>query len=205
MRVKRFNVDDCTAAWLKKQLEIFSRFTGTSTPGPSSTDGDENGWGRQKMRLVKEGNLPVSVCIMVLNEEDRLERCLSRVNGFAEVVVLDTGSTDRSVAICREHGVDVHETRWEGYGKTRKKLFSLATQPWILWLDADELITDELAVELEALFAGPIGLDAFEINLIVYFQGKWVRHGDWFPGWHVRLFKGLLEHGGPGGARIPQD
>lgn len=138
---------------------------------------------------MRKTDLPISVCIMVLNEEDRLDRCLSRIKGFAETVVLDTGSTDRSIEVCRKYGVEVHETLWEGYGRSRKKLFSLATQPWILWLDADELITDELMRELESLFSKPIPFDAFEINLIVSFQGKWIRHGDWFPGRHIRLFK----------------
>ena len=134
-------------------------------------------------------SLPISVCILTLNEEENLVRTLPPLKRFAEVLVFDSGSTDRSVQMCREAGAVIHEVPWEGFGTTRRKLFEAASQPWILWLDADEVITDELLDEISQLFAnGEPGKKAYSINRMVYFEGKWIRHGEWFPDWVMRLF-----------------
>lgn len=135
------------------------------------------------------GKLPISVCILVLNEEDRLERCLAGLDDFAEIVVLDSGSTDRSLEICRSRGAVVHQGEWLGFGRMRRRLFSLASQPWIFWLDADEVVRRELADEIRKVFARPVDCDAFAINRMVFFAGRWIRHGEWFPDWNVRLFR----------------
>ena len=134
-------------------------------------------------------SLPISVCILTLNEEENLVRTLPPLKRFADVLVFDSGSTDRSVQMCREAGAVIHEVPWEGFGTTRRKLFEAASQPWILWLDADEVITDELLDEISQLLAnGEPGKKAYSINRMVYFEGKWIRHGEWFPDWVMRLF-----------------
>jgi glycosyltransferase involved in cell wall biosynthesis len=135
------------------------------------------------------GKLPVSVCILVLNEEDRLERCLSSLDPFSEIAVLDSGSSDGSLAICRARGAKIYEKDWQGFGKMRRELFALASQPWVLWLDADEVVSRDLADELQRLFTSPVAFDAFAVNRMVFFEGKWIRHGDWFPDWNIRLFR----------------
>ena len=136
--------------------------------------------------------LPISVCVLVLNEEDRLARTLPPLSEFAEVVVLDSGSRDRSLELCREYGCRIVEAEWEGFGAMRQKLFALASEPWVFWLDADEVVTGELLEELRDLFdeerEGELS-DAYAINRMVSFEGKWIRHGDWFPDWKVRLFR----------------
>lgn len=133
--------------------------------------------------------LPISVCLLVLNEEDRLERTLAPLNAFHEIIVMDSGSTDRSIEICRAYGAKVYEESWQGFGKMRQKLFSLASQPWIFWLDADEVMRDELVSELKDLFSRPIPYSAFMVNRMVFFENRWISHGDWFPDWNLRLFK----------------
>ncbi len=132
--------------------------------------------------------LPVSVCLLTLNEEENLPRTLAKLDRFAELLVFDSGSTDETVTICREAGARVCPTRWEGFGKTRRKLFEAASQPWILWLDADEVLTDELLAEISALFRGQPEKRAYYINRIVRFDGRWIRHGEWFPDRVLRLF-----------------
>jgi len=133
--------------------------------------------------------LPVSVCLLAFNEEDRLPRCLEKLVNFNDILVLDSGSTDRSLSICKKYGAQIMEHSWLGFGKMRRKLFSAATQPWILWLDADEVISDSLNEELQALFSQDQECEAYEINRMVFFNNRWIRHGDWFPDWNVRLFK----------------
>jgi (heptosyl)LPS beta-1,4-glucosyltransferase len=134
-------------------------------------------------------SLPISVCMLILNEEDRLKKTLPKLSQFAEIIVFDSGSTDDSVRLCKDANALVFQTQWEGFGKTRKKLFEAAKQPWILWLDADEIITDKLSKELEELFKNKPSFDAYRINRMVFFLGRWIKHGDWFPDWNTRLFK----------------
>lgn len=133
--------------------------------------------------------MPISVCMLVLNEADRLVRSLSPLGIFEEVLVLDSGSTDGSQKLCREAGAQVLEQAWKGFGETRKRLFEEAEQPWILWIDADEVVTETLAAELHALFEKGPSCAAYEVNRMVCFEGQWVRHGEWFPDWNVRLFR----------------
>ena len=135
--------------------------------------------------------LPVTVCMLCLNEEDRLGKTLRAVDEFAEWLIHDTGSSDRSVEMGQAAGAAVQARPWEGFSKTRISHFEEATQPWVLWIDADEVITPELVQELRALFADGIDLEhqAYELNRMIYFEGQWIKHGDWFPDWNVRLFR----------------
>ena len=133
--------------------------------------------------------LPISVCMLCLNEADRLPKTLEPVRHFAEWLVFDTGSTDNSIELCQQAGATVVEQSWEGFTKTRQKHFQQASQNWILWLDADEVITPALVEELQELFKNDPKHAAYWLNRMMYFEGKWIRHGDWFPDWNVRLFK----------------
>jgi glycosyltransferase involved in cell wall biosynthesis len=137
---------------------------------------------------IKE-KLPISVCILVKNEEENLRRALPPLSIFEEVLVYDSGSTDKSIEICKSFGAKVIRGEWLGFPKSRKKLFSLASQPWIFWLDADEVVTQNLSEELKVLFAQNIQADGLEINRMVFFLGKWIRHGEWFPDWNLRIFR----------------
>lgn len=135
--------------------------------------------------------LPITVCMLSLNEADRLPLTLVPVEHFAEWLIYDTGSTDESIQIARDAGATVVERPWEGFSVTRIHHFKAATQPWILWIDADEVITPALVDELKALFSSGIDLEhqAYKLNRMIQFEGKWIRHGDWFPDWNVRLFR----------------
>tara|TARA_Y100001934_G_C12339631_1_gene769481 strand:+ start:641 stop:1393 length:753 start_codon:yes stop_codon:yes gene_type:complete len=134
--------------------------------------------------------LPVTACILVKNEADRLPRILPSLDIFEEILVFDSGSEDQSVQMCLDAGARVEEVQWEGFGATRKKLFSAASSPWIFWIDADEVVTADLARELMDLFAGSEPEKrGYEVNRIVRFDGRWIRHGEWFPDWNLRLFR----------------
>lgn len=133
--------------------------------------------------------LPISVCILVKNEEDNLINSLPPLSIFKEVLVYDSGSTDKSLEICRNYGMKVIKGEWLGFSESRKKLFSEASQPWIFWLDADEVVTQELAEELKIKFSREIQVSGFEINRMVFFLGKWIKHGEWYPDWNIRIFR----------------
>lgn len=134
--------------------------------------------------------LPVTACLLVKNEADRLARALPPLNLFEEVLVFDSGSEDESIRMCRDAGARVEEVPWEGFGATRRKLFSAASSKWIFWIDADEVLTPELSAELRELFAeGDPSATGYEINRIVRFEDRWIRHGEWSPDWNLRLFR----------------
>tara|TARA_A100001015_G_scaffold319138_1_gene441132 strand:+ start:1495 stop:2259 length:765 start_codon:yes stop_codon:yes gene_type:complete len=137
----------------------------------------------------KQLKLPISVCILVKNEESNLINSLPALSIFKEVLVYDSGSTDKSLEICEQFGAKVISGEWLGFSESRKKLFSEASQPWIFWLDADEVLTSELASELKFVFSSEIKCQGFEINRMVFFLGKKIRHGEWFPDWNLRIFR----------------
>jgi len=133
--------------------------------------------------------LPITVCMMCLNEERHLKKLLTQVPEFAEWILLDTGSTDASAEIGRGAGATVRSIAWSGFSETRRQHFAMASQPWILWIDADEEVTQDLVDELRRLFARGPTHTAYRINRIMYFEGKWIRHGEWYPDRVLRLFR----------------
>ena len=133
--------------------------------------------------------LPISVCMMCLNEERHMPKVLARVADFAEWIVLDTGCTDRTAEIALECGAIVRSAPWQGFSLTRRGHFAMATQPWILWIDADEEVTEEMVMELRGLFASEPEHAAYRINRIMFFEGEWIRCGDWYPDRVLRLFR----------------
>lgn len=135
--------------------------------------------------------LPITVCMMCLNESERMSSALRHRSDFAEWIVLDTGSTDGTACLAESHGAAVRSIRWAGFSETRRRHFEMATQPWILWLDADERVTPELVAELRGLFAAEGGPEhcGYRINRVMQFEGRWIRYGDWYPDRVLRLFR----------------
>ena len=135
----------------------------------------------------------LSAVVIAFNEEENIGDCLDRLSFTDEVVVLDSGSTDRTVEICRDKGASVHHRDWDGYSNQRNAAHDLAAMDWILVVDADERVSPELAREIKALLADPPADKAgFEILRRVYYQDKWLRHGGFYPEYVTRLFrKGL--------------
>lgn len=132
---------------------------------------------------------PVTVCLLSLNEAESLNEGLERLKGFAEVLVCLTGSTDNSEEVCEAHGVRYFHDEWGGLAENRKMLFERATQPWILWLDADERLTDRLEGEIRYWVERADAPAGFSFNRLTLVDGHPVRHGVWFPEWTVRLFR----------------
>ena len=139
--------------------------------------------------MTETQKLPISVCMLVKNEADRLVKSLPPLSIFEEVLVYDSGSTDESVSICKKYHVKVIRGEWHGFSETRKKLFSQAQQPWVFWLDADEVITPELDKELKGINFESSTCEGFEVNRKVFFEKQWITHGEWFPDWNLRIFR----------------
>ena len=145
----------------------------------------------------------ISACVMTFNEEANIRRCLESVSWCDEIVVVDSFSTDRTVEICREFTDRVIEHEWLGYIGQRNLSLNLATHPWVLFLDADEELSPELRSELiRELKNGPAKYVGYEFPRQVYYLGKWIKHGAWYPDIKLRLF--LKEKGRSGGVE-PHD
>src|SRR5262249_29450757 len=131
----------------------------------------------------------LSVAIVVLNEEERLRACLESVVWADEIVVVDAGSSDKTVAIAREFTDRVLFRAWDGYGGQKNFALEQCHGDWVLSLDADERVTDALRKEIQSVLRREreaIGVYLPRRNL---FQGRWVRHGGLYPDWQLRLFR----------------
>ena len=136
--------------------------------------------------------VPLSACIIAMNEADRIRPCLDSLAFCDEILVLDSGSTDGTQALCREAGARVIETDWPGWVKQKNRAIAAARHDWILSLDADERVDDDLRRRIEALrdggLEGPGRPVAYAVSRKVRYLGQWLRHGGWYPEWRVRLF-----------------
>ena len=134
--------------------------------------------------------MSLSVVIITKNEEAGIRRCLESVAWADQVVVLDSASTDRTAAICRELGAQVHDSPdWPGFGPQKNRALALATGDWILSLDADEWVSPELRAAIEHSMAAPGGMAAFMMPRRSTFCGRVMRHSGWWPDYVVRLFR----------------
>ena len=132
----------------------------------------------------------VSAIIITKNAESTIRRCLESVAWTDEIVVVDSGSTDRTLDICRELGAKLHQTPdWPGHGPQKNRALDRATREWVVALDSDEWLTPELRAEVERAMADPRGKAAFAIPRRSSFCGRSMRHSGWWPDYVVRLFR----------------
>jgi glycosyltransferase involved in cell wall biosynthesis len=131
----------------------------------------------------------LSVAVVTLNEEERLRACLESVVWADELVVVDAGSSDKTVAIAREFTDRVLFRAWDGYGAQKNFAVGQCRGDWILSLDADERVSDALREAIQTVL-GQSGREVgFQLPRRNLFQGRWVRHGGLYPDWQLRLFR----------------
>jgi glycosyltransferase involved in cell wall biosynthesis len=131
----------------------------------------------------------LSVAVIALNEEERLRPCLESVVWADEIVVVDGGSTDKTVAIAREFTDRVSFRAWTGYGPQKNFALERCTGDWILSLDADERVPEPLREELVATLRREPAETGFRLARRNQFLGQWMRHGGLYPDWQLRLFR----------------
>jgi len=134
--------------------------------------------------------MSLSVIVIARNNEATLRRCLESVAWADEIVVLDSGSTDRTMEVAREFTPHVHQTPdFPGHGPQKNRALDRATQDWIFSLDSDEWITPALRAELETAMASPGDNVAFVMPRRSSFCGRFMRHSGWWPDHVTRLFR----------------
>ncbi len=146
----------------------------------------------------------ISAGIAAGNEEDNIRRCLESVKWADEIVVVDSFSTDKTVEICKEYTDRITRHKWLGYVGQRNLVKDRTTGPWVLLIDADEEVSIELKDEILRELENPLCADCsgYELSRMSRYFGRWIRHGEWYPDFKLRLFR--KEHGRCGG-KEPHD
>jgi glycosyltransferase involved in cell wall biosynthesis len=147
---------------------------------------------------VSEARPSISAIIIAKNEEPVIGRCLESLQWADEIVLLDSGSTDRTVQIARAlNARTVITTDWPGPGPQRNRAIDHATSDWILALDADEWVTPELGEEIRTVIATPGDHVGYRIPRLSSYCGRRMRHSGWWPDYVSRLFRrGRARFGG---------
>jgi len=130
----------------------------------------------------------ISVSIIVKDEEDNIERCLKSIYNWAdEIIVVDSGSTDNTLKICKKYNCKIHKTHWLGFGKTKQLGVDLTENDWILSIDADEEISNQLKKEIKDIIASNQFNGAY-IKRISYYLSRQIKYSGWQNDFPLRLF-----------------
>jgi len=136
--------------------------------------------------------MTLSVCIITLNEEANIARTLESVKGIAdEVIIVDSGSTDNTVALAQSYGAKVFIEKWKGFALQKNSALEKATCDWILSLDADEELSPELAASIKAVLQSPTAppFAGYEMARRNLYMNHWIRRSGYYPDRKLRLVK----------------
>jgi (heptosyl)LPS beta-1,4-glucosyltransferase len=133
-------------------------------------------------------NLSISAVIITHNEAQNIERCIRALHSLTDdIVVVDALSEDKTPEICKKQNVRFYQQEWAGYSAQKNYANSLARHPYILSIDADEVVSDALRESIkEAALKGLSGVYSF--NRLTNYCGRWIRHSGWYPDVKTRLF-----------------
>lgn len=132
--------------------------------------------------------IKLSVVIITFNEEKNIFRCLNSVKSIAdEIVVLDSFSTDNTEKICKENGVKFFQHKFDGHIEQKNRAITYASHPYILSLDADEALNDELINSIKNIKSN-FSNDGYYMSRLTNYCGHWVRHCGWYPDKKLRLW-----------------
>ncbi len=142
--------------------------------------------------------MKLSFAILTFNEAANLGRTLESVAWADELIVVDSGSTDETLAIAQRFHAKIYVEPWKGYGGQMNSAIDKCTSPWVFSLDADEVLTPELVTEIQTLLAGQPEYQAYTVPRLNQIFGRWMRHGGLYPDRKLRLFQ-------RGTARLPEN
>src|SRR5215467_8899236 len=132
----------------------------------------------------------ISACVITLNEEHNLPRLLGSLEGVAdEIVIVDSGSTDRTEQIALNNGAAFHFRKWTNYADQKNHAASLASHEWILSLDADEELSSALHSSLLGWKKRTPEYEVYGLARRTWYLGKWIKHSGWYPDIKTRLYR----------------
>jgi glycosyltransferase involved in cell wall biosynthesis len=138
--------------------------------------------------VTTPARLPISACVLTLNEEEQLPRCLASLSFCDDIVVVDACSTDRTVEVAGKHTDRVFRRDWAGFPAQRAFAIAQARHDWVLVVDADERVTPALRDAIAAVLADQAGVLGCRIPRRTFYLGRWIDHGDWVPDRVLRFF-----------------
>lgn len=146
----------------------------------------------QLSKLLKNYMLALSVIVIVKDAATDIQRCLESVKWADEIIILDSGSQDNTLEICRQYTQNIFSTDWSGFGIQKNRALDKAQGKWVLSIDADEYLSDRLIAEIKRIISQAGNRhDAYAIKRISFFCGKKIRYGDWGRDRVIRLFRRL--------------
>ncbi|MBA3886299.1 MAG: glycosyltransferase family 2 protein [Acidobacteria bacterium] len=132
--------------------------------------------------------MKLTVTVITRNEASHIGAALDSVAWADERLVIDSHSTDDTVAIARAHGAQVEQRDWPGYSDQKNYAADSASHDWILSIDADERVSPELAREIQALLRQEPEARGYRIPRVTWYLGRWIRSTDWYPDYQLRLY-----------------
>jgi glycosyltransferase involved in cell wall biosynthesis len=132
--------------------------------------------------------IQISAAIITYNEERNIARVIESLRCCDEILVLDSGSNDRTVEIATKLGARVVEASWHGYAAQKNIAAQLATHDWVLAVDADESLSEALEAEIWQIKKSGPQFDGYTMPRLAQYLGRWILHGGWYPDRKVRLF-----------------
>ena len=132
--------------------------------------------------------MKLTVTVITHNEARNIAAALESVSWADEIIVVDSRSTDDTMALARPRATRVESRGWPGYGAQKNYAAGLASHDWILSLDADERVTPELAREIRDLLASGPPARGYRIPRVAFYLGRWIRSTDWYPDYQLRLY-----------------
>ncbi|MEY4701594.1 MAG: hypothetical protein RL326_1781 [Pseudomonadota bacterium] len=143
--------------------------------------------------MTEPARSSISAFVICCNEEAQIRRCLESITWCDEIIVIDSGSTDRTVEICKEYTPHIRHNDWPGYLKQKEFGLSLCKNEWVLNVDADEEVSPELAREIQEILAadhrGEVSANGYNLNRLVFFLNRWWNKGGWYPEYRLRLLR----------------
>jgi glycosyltransferase involved in cell wall biosynthesis len=134
-----------------------------------------------------QGRPQLSAVLITRDAASQLQNCLESLHFVDEIVVIDSGSSDQTKAIAERFSARFEEHPWSGFGPQKNIAVSRASHDWVLCVDADEVVSGELADAIKAALLDPLA-HVFEIARRNFFMGRYLRHGEGYPDWSIRLF-----------------
>ncbi|MES2353825.1 MAG: glycosyltransferase family 2 protein [Pseudomonadota bacterium] len=134
-----------------------------------------------------EQKIPLSVVIISLNAADAIAACLHSAAFAQEIIVVDSGSTDGTTDIARQYGARVVPREWQGFGLQKQFAVTQASNDWVLCLDTDERVSEPLQKSIGEALQNPTH-NAYMMPRCNAFMGRWLKHGEGYPDWSLRLF-----------------
>jgi glycosyltransferase involved in cell wall biosynthesis len=132
--------------------------------------------------------LPISATLITRNEEHNIADAMQSLSWASEIIVVDSGSSDATLEICRRYTDKIFHRDWTGYVDQKNFAVEKAQNDWIFSLDADERVSPELRKEILDLASNGFVVPGYKIPRVAFFMGRWIRHGDWYPDHQLRLF-----------------